>query len=110
MSYGIVPTPPALSPAGCARGKGVCGKGPAAARTAPSPRRLLLAEPPLCFARVSCSLHRPCRVPFLAPSQDGKTAFHLAAENGHVAAMELLLAHGADLNAKDRVRAPLEAL
>ena len=36
-------------------------------------------------------------------------ALHLAAENGHVAAMELLLAHGADLNAKGLVRAPLEA-
>ena len=66
--------------------------------------------PPLCFARVSCSLHRPCRVPFLAPSQFGSTAFHYAAENGHVVVMELLAAMGADLNAKDKVRAPLEAL
>jgi len=32
---------------------------------------------------------------------NGKTAFHYAAENGHAAAMELLLAHGAGLNAKD---------
>ena len=110
LSYGKMPTPPALSPAGCARGEGVRSKDPAAARTAPSPRRSLLAvPPPLCFARVSCSLHRPCRVPFLAPSQNGNTAFHLAAENGHVAAMELLLAHGADPNAKDGVRAPLGA-
>ena len=38
------------------------------------------------------------------------TAFHFAAENGHVAAMELLLAHGADPNAKDPVRAPLRSL
>ena len=30
--------------------------------------------------------------------------------NGHVAAMELLLALGADLNAKDWVRAPLGSL
>jgi len=52
----------------------------------------------------SCSLHRPYRVPFLAPSQGGKTAFHFAAANGHVAAMEFLLAHGADPNAKDWVR------
>ena len=65
---------------------------------------------PLCFARVSCSLHRPCRVPFLAPSQFGRTAFHYAAENGHVAAMEFLVAHGADPNAADEVRAPLGAL
>jgi len=65
----------------------------------------------LCFARVSCSPHRPCCVPFLAPSQHGKTAFYLAAENGHVAAMEFFLAHGADPNAKDKVPvlAPLEA-
>ena len=35
------------------------------------------------------------------------TAFHLAAANGHVAEMELLLAHGADPNAIDEVRAPL---
>ena len=35
------------------------------------------------------------------------TAFHNAAVNGHVAAMELLLAHGADPNAKNEVRAPL---
>ena len=63
----------------------------------------------LCFARVSCLPHRSCLVPFLAPSQGGKTAFHFAAENGHVAAMEFLLAHGADPKAKDWVRAPLEA-
>ena len=63
----------------------------------------------LCLARVSCSLHRPWLVPFLAPSQGGMTALHYAAMSGHVAAMELLLAHGADPNAKDRVRAPLEA-
>ena len=55
----------------------------------------------LCFARVSCSLHRPCRVPFLAPSQRGWTVFHLAALKGHVAAMKLLAAMGADLNAAD---------
>ena len=66
--------------------------------------------PPLCFARVSCSLHRPCRVPFLAPSQRVRTALHNAAMFGHVAAMELLLAHGADPLAVDEVRAPLEAL
>jgi len=32
------------------------------------------------------------------------TAFHYAAENDHVAAMEFALAHGADMNAKDGVR------
>ena len=37
------------------------------------------------------------------------TAFHFAAENRHVAAMEFLLAHGADPKAKDEVRTPLEA-
>ena len=31
----------------------------------------------------------------------------MAAEKSHVAAMEFLVAHGADLNAKDKVRAPL---
>ena len=62
-----------------------------------------------CGARVSCSLHRPCLVPFLAPSLTGKMAFHYAAKNGHVAAMDFLLAHGADLNARDRVRALLGA-
>jgi len=97
----------------------------AASTVPPEPTSMLLCAPPraqrgfsrTCFpvlccaaARVPCSLHRPCRVPFLAPSQDGMTAFHFAAKNGHVAAMELLLAHGADPNAKDKVRAPLEAL
>ena len=53
--------------------------------------------------------HRPCLVPFLAPSQDGETAFHLAAENGHVAAVEFFLAHGVDPNAENEVRALLEA-
>ena len=53
--------------------------------------------------------HRPCLVPFLAPSQCGRTAFFYAAMNGHAAAMELLLAHGADPKAEDEVRAPLEA-
>ena len=65
--------------------------------------------PPLCFARVSCSLHRPCRVLFLAPSKNGKTALHVAAKKGRVAAMEFLLAKGADKNAKGKVRAPLGA-
>ena len=68
-----------------------------------TPERALLC----CGARVSCSPHRPCLVPFLAPSQYGKTAFHLTAMSGHVAAMELLLAQGADPTAKDEVRAPL---
>ena len=36
-------------------------------------------------------------------------AFHFAAEIGHVAAMEFLLAHGSDPNTEDLVRAPLEA-
>ena len=53
--------------------------------------------------------HRLCLVDFLAPSQNGKTAIHFAAYNGHVAAMEFLLAHGADPKAEDEVRAPLEA-
>ena len=66
--------------------------------------------PLCCGARVSCSPHRPCLVPFLAPSQYGKTAFHYAVENGHVAAMELLLAQGADPKAKDEVSAPLGSL
>ena len=47
--------------------------------------------------------------PFRAPSQDGKTALHYAAENGMVAAMEALAAMGADLNAATEVRSPLRA-
>ena len=43
--------------------------------------------------------------PFRAPSQDGKTALHYAAENGLVAVMEALAAKGADLNAYMKVRA-----
>ena len=35
-------------------------------------------------------------------SQDGMTALHLAASNGHIAAVEALLARGANLEAKDR--------
>ena len=75
------------------------------------PRAPLIAAPlsVLCFPCVSCSLHRLCRVLFLAPSQFVSTALHYAAKNGHVAAMEFLLAHGADPNAEDEVRAPLEA-
>ena len=69
---------------------------------------LSYGPPVLYLARVSCSLHRPWLVPFLAPWQDGMTAFHFAAKNGHLAAMELLLAHGADPKAKDVVRAPLK--
>ena len=66
---------------------------------------------PACAVLRACLVltHRSCLVPFLAPSQDGWTAFHFAAMNGHVAAMEFLLAHGADPKAKDEVRAPLEA-
>ena len=48
---------------------------------------------------------RPCSERPL-PTQ---LAFVYAAENGHVAAMKLLLAHGADPNAEGPVRAPLEA-
>ena len=84
------------------------GKDLATACPSPSPRRLLLVVPS-CGARVSCTPHRPCLVPFLAPSQYGRTAFHNAARNGHVAAMEFLLALGADPKAEDGVRAPLEA-
>ena len=62
--------------------------------------------PSLCFARVSCSLHRPCRVPFLAPSQGGTTAFHLAAAIGcPTAGVLALLAAGADRTATNRVSA-----
>jgi len=66
---------------------------------------------PSCAVLRACLVltHRPCFFPFLAPSQYGRTAFHYAAYNGHVAAMEFLLAHGADPKAKDEVRAPLEA-
>ena len=71
-----------------------------------TPGRALLC----CGARVSCSPHRPCLFPFLAPSQEDETAFHDAAKNGHVAAMEFLLAHGADLNTTGPVRAPLGSL
>ena len=66
-----------------------------------------------CGARVPCSLHRPCLVPFLALLQYDRTAFHYAAAKGHVAAMELLVASGLDgpyLNARDKVRAPLGSL
>ena len=108
LRYGNMRTPPALSRLLEHGAKECCSKGPAAARTAPSPRRLLQGRAPLCCAALfSHSLYRPCCV--LAPSQDGETVSHLAAENGHVTAMEFLLAHGAYLNAKDEVRAPLES-
>ena len=96
---------------GClSTGQSSGGKDPAAACPSLSPRRLLLDVPSCAVFRACLVLtHRLCLVHFLAPSQIGRTAFHLAAENGHVAAMEFLLAHGADPNAKDKVRAPLEA-
>ena len=99
---------------GClSTGQSSGGKDPAAACPSLSPRRLL-QDVPSCavvrVSRVSCSPHRPCLVPFLAPSQHGETALHYAAMSGHVAAMELLLAHGADPMAKDMVRAPLGSL
>ena len=91
-------------------GQSSAGKDPAAACPSPSPRRLPLVVPSCAVLRACLVLtHRPCLVHFLAPSQDGRTAFHYAAYNGHVAAMEFLLAHGADPNAKGPVRAPLEA-
>ena len=36
--------------------------------------------------------------------QDGWTALMAAAQNGHREVVELLLQHGADANAKDKVR------
>ena len=60
-----------------------------------------------CGARVSCSPHRPCLVPFLALSQDGNTALHFAAKYGDclTAVVLALLGAGADRTAKDRVSA-----
>ena len=36
--------------------------------------------------------------------QDGSTALYMAAQNGHREVVELLLQHGADVNAEDEVR------
>ena len=36
--------------------------------------------------------------------QDGITALMVAVQNGHREVVELLLKHGADVNAKDKVR------
>ena len=36
--------------------------------------------------------------------QYGWTALYIAAQNGHREVVELLLQHGADVNAKDKVR------
>ena len=38
----------------------------------------------------------------IAP-QDGKTALHLAAENGHVSIVQILMVAHADLNQQDKV-------
>ena len=105
LRYGNMPTPPALRLVEHGA-KEFAAK--ALLLRAP-PRTSLIAAPlsELCFARVSCSLHRLCRVLFLAPSQHGRTALHYAAKNGHVAAMEFLLANSADPNFRDVVRALL---
>ena len=60
-----------------------------------------------CAARVLCSLHRLCLVPFLALSQYDRTAFHFAATFGgcSTAVVLALLAAGADRTAKNKVSA-----
>ena len=57
-----------------------------AARNAPSHVKLLLSEG---------------SDPNLKAGENGETALMVAAENGHVEAVEQLLAHGADVNAQD---------
>jgi len=68
---------------------------------------LSYGPPVLYLARVSCSLHRPWLVPFLAPSQRCMTAFHYAVQNYVCppAGVLALLAAGADRTAKNRVSA-----
>jgi len=43
------------------------------------------------------------------PLQNGNTALMLAAMKGHKEVLELLLGRGADIQAKDKVRPPLQA-
>jgi hypothetical protein len=47
----------------------------------------------------------PCWRGLHVMSQDGWTALMFAASNGHLAMSELLLRHGADVHARDSVRA-----
>ena len=51
--------------------------------------------------------HRPCLVHFLAPSQDGETAFHKVAKSYKCPTVVVLALLGAcaDRTAKDRVSA-----
>ncbi len=38
--------------------------------------------------------------------QDGRSALHIAAENGHIEAITFLLDHGCNINARGNVRHP----
>lgn len=45
-----------------------------------------------------------CCLPRIPPTQNGCTPLHFTAIQGYIAMAELLLAHGADRNIKDKVR------
>ena len=48
------------------------------------------------FSVIKCLLGKSCR--FLVPDKDGNTALHLACQNGHYEATELLLQSQIGLN------------
>ena len=64
---------------------------------------------PSCAVLRACLVltHRLCLVHFLAPSQDGETAFHKVARSDEcpTAVVLALLAAGADRTAKNKVSA-----
>ena len=67
-----------------------------------SARSSLLAA---CVRVCPCLTRCVVRAPLLVSFQDGLTALHCAAQNGHQAVVEALVAKGGDVKAVNEVRA-----
>ena len=58
----------------------------------------------MCVVKLACTSASPLVPRCVLLIIQGKTALHIAVLNGHLAAVNLLIAAGADLNARDEVR------